>query len=94
MKCRKHHECRRTVERSAVLPERLVRAAVLAALRVTPQGVSADRLVMPGDSKTPADDVMLDELGRQDRQFPSVGVPPGFDEPCDKGSQHVIWYAC
>jgi hypothetical protein len=91
MRCRSHHRRRGTPKCSAVVPERLVRAAVTAALRVagaeTPTATPGTRLPQPGDE-------MLDELGRRSRQFPSVGVPPAFDEPCDKGSHHVIWYAC
>jgi hypothetical protein len=72
--------------RPAAVPEHLVQAAVKAAVAVVRR--------VPA-SAAPADaDEILDDLGRRLGQFPSVGVPPAFDEPCAKGMDHVIWYAC
>ena len=74
----------------APVPERLVQAAVRAAVQVASLGLVASRSV-----KNPAfANEMLDELGRRLRQFPSAGVPPAFDEPLEEGSDHVPWYAC
>jgi hypothetical protein len=97
MKCRSHHRRRGTPERCArpaAVPERLVRAAVTAAIRVAAQAGLETSTATPGTRPPEPGDDILDELGRRSRQFPSVGVPPAFDEPCDKGSHHVIWYAC
>ena len=78
----------------ALVPERLVQAAVQAAVRVARQADDSQRLVASRIVEHPSvADEMLDELGRRLRQFPSVGVPPAFDEPCE-GSDHVPWYAC
>jgi hypothetical protein len=78
----------------AVVPERLVQAAVKAAVRVAWQADS-QRLVASRKVEHPSfADEMLDELGRRLRQFPLVGVPPAFDEPYEEGSDHVPWYAC
>jgi hypothetical protein len=87
MRCCQDQEPLRSAEGCADLPERLVRAAVKAALRIAAEEAGAPRLAAPRRE-------MLDELGRQVGQFLSVGLPPAFDEPCDKGRQHVIWYAC
>ena len=74
----------------APVPERLVQAAVRAAVQVASLGLVASRSV-----KHPAfTDEMLDELGCRLRQFPSAGVPPAFDEPLEEGTDHVPWYAC
>jgi hypothetical protein len=75
--------------RADALPERLVRAVVSAALHIAAQRSGGQRTA-PQD----LGDEVLDELGRPVRQFPSVRVPPAFDEPDAKGSHHVIWYAC
>jgi hypothetical protein len=79
----------------AAVPEHLIQAAVRAALRVAARLDRVERFVAAREFKHPAFiDEMLDELGRRFGQFPSVGVPPAFDEPCEKGTDHVIWYAC
>ena len=78
-----------------VVPERLVQAAVRAAVQVASQADVSQGLVASRSVKPPGfADEMLDELGRRLRQFPSVGVPPAFDEPCGEGTDHVPWYAC
>ena len=78
-----------------VVPERLVQAAVAAAIRVASKADIPERLVASRASqKPPFAHEMLDDLGRRLRQFPSVGVPPAFDEPLEEGTDHVPWYAC
>jgi hypothetical protein len=77
------------------VPERLVQAAVRAAVQVASQVDGSQRLAASRTVKHPAFvDEMLDELGRRLGQFPSAGVPPAFDEPLEEGSDHVPWYAC
>jgi hypothetical protein len=77
------------------VPERLIQAAVKAAVQVASQVDVSQGLVASRSVKNPAfANEMLDELGRRLRQFPSAGVPPAFDEPLEEGSDHVPWYAC
>jgi|SRR6516162_7574651 hypothetical protein len=79
----------------ASVPERLIQAAVKAAIRITCQVDRAEKLVASRTVKHPSfADETLDDLGRRLGQFPSVGVPPAFDEPCEEGTDHVPWYAC